>query len=417
MTTPAAAAPVIHPWRVVAGVFVILLASSGFAFYNLSVYMNALIDSRGFSVAAVSLSTSVFFVTGGFAGVAVGWLIQRFDPRLTMTAGALLSALALVLIGQVREVWQLYTLYVLLGVGNAGFGLVPGTTIVTRLFEENRSVALSIASTGLSVGGILVTPVSAGLIEQIGIPAASPLLAAALLLLVLPVIWLLIRVPHGSAHAAASAARPLPGTPYGVAVRGRFFVFVTLAFTFTMLAQVGGIAHLFNLAENRVSVEVASAAVSLMALCSIAGRFLGGWLLTFVPPRPFALCNALLQASGLALLSQASVATPLLAGAALFGAAVGNLLMLQPLLIAAAFGIRDYGRIFALSNLLVTAGTASGPLLLGLLHDGFGGFGGYGASYLAGAGAGVVGFTMLLLAGAPERAAAGPAAEASEPGR
>ena len=45
-----------------------------------------------------------------------------------------------------------------------------------------------------------------------------------------------------------------------------------------------------------------------------------------------------------------------------FGATVGNLLMLQPLLLAEAFGVREYPRIY-LSQLLSTLGVAPGPAL------------------------------------------------------
>ena len=53
----------------------------------------------------------------------------------------------------------------------------------------------------------------------------------------------------------------------------------------------------------------------------------------------------------------------------LFGTTVGNLLMLQPLITAAGFGVLAYPRIFALLSLIVTAGVAGGPFLLGFLRD------------------------------------------------
>ena len=59
----------------------------------------------------------------------------------------------------------------------------------------------------------------------------------------------------------------------------------------------------------------------------------------------------------------------LLAASALFGATVGNLLMLQPLLMAEVFGVLDYPRVFSLNQLVVSAGVAAGPFVLGVLHD------------------------------------------------
>jgi predicted MFS family arabinose efflux permease len=81
-----------------------------------------------------------------------------------------------------------------------------------------------------------------------------------------------------------------------------------------------------------------------------------------------------LQGVSLAILAGASSAGALLAGSVLFGATVGNTLMLQPLLIAEAFGVRDYARIYSLNLLWTTLGVAGGPFVLGLIHDATGGY-------------------------------------------
>jgi MFS family permease len=43
--------------------------------------------------------------------------------------------------------------------------------------------------------------------------------------------------------------------------------------------------------------------------------------------------------------------------------------MLQPLVIAERFGVRDYPRLFSRTQLVAVVGTAGGPLLLGALYD------------------------------------------------
>ncbi len=153
---------VYHGWWIVAGLFFVLTISSGFGFYNLSVYLNVLADTRGFAVADVSIAVGLFFFVGGVTGMWVASLIRRIDVRWVMTGGAAIAGSALGLIGHVTELWQLYLVYALFGAGNSGVSIVVATTLVTRWFPgPNRSVALSIASTGLSMGGVLLTPLSA----------------------------------------------------------------------------------------------------------------------------------------------------------------------------------------------------------------------------------------------------------------
>jgi len=75
----------------------------------------------------------------------------------------------------------------------------------------------------------------------------------------------------------------------------------------------------------------------------------------------------LLQAVSLFVLAFSNGAFGLILGLALLGITVGNLLMLQPLLIAEVWGLRHYSRIYATSNLLTMLGIAAGPVLMGYL--------------------------------------------------
>jgi predicted MFS family arabinose efflux permease len=85
----------------------------------------------------------------------------------------------------------------------------------------------------------------------------------------------------------------------------------------------------------------------------------------------------------------------LLAATVLFGCTIGNLLMLQPLVIADRFGVANYPKIFALCQLIVTGfGVAVGPYLLGFIHDASG----YPASYVTAAALSLGGSLVFFLA-------------------
>jgi len=84
--------------------FFVLTISSGFGFYNLSVYMNALSEQRGFAVADISYATGLMFITSGVAGIGIARLIDRFDVRWVMVVGAAVGGTALSLMGVATEV-------------------------------------------------------------------------------------------------------------------------------------------------------------------------------------------------------------------------------------------------------------------------------------------------------------------------
>lgn len=374
---------VFRGWWVVAGVFVMLLVTAGVIFYGLAVYLRALTVEQGFSVGVVSGATAVFFLVSGLVGIPVAALLSKHDPRPLIAAGATASAVSLYLLGRVQEVWQLYLVYVLFGAGFAASSLVPGTTLVTRWFARRRSVALSVASTGLSAGGVVLTPLVAAAIDRYGLAAVTPYLAAVLLVGVVPVTALLLRPsPEALGLLPDGDPTPPPGRPAAYAGmlatdawRTRFFAAVTLAHLLAMLAQVGGIAHLYNLVAERADPAFAKYVMSLLAISSLVGRLAGGWVAARTSMRGLALALMLGQAAALWVLATSEGRTALLVTTVGFGITVGNLLMLHPLLLAERFGVRDYGRIYSRSQLVATFGVAIGPATIGALHDAVDGYG------------------------------------------
>lgn len=384
MTAPtsvgrAGRAPFFYGWAIVAATFVMLTTSSGLGFYALTLYLRTLTEVGGFSVSSVSGATAVFFVVSGIVGVGVGRVIARRDPRPVIALSATVAAASLVAMGRAGSLWQVYLAYAGFGAGFAGCSLIISSTLVTRWFHRRRSMALSVSSTGLSVGGILLTPAATALIDERGFATATLWIAIVFVLGVVPVTALVLRpdpsaiglLPDGDPSPVASGAAPAAGggVAYAEAVRGTLFRRITAAWTLALIAQVGGISHLFSLVDERVDRPGAALAVSVLAGSSMIGRLAGGWLLGRVALRPACLTWLVLQACGLSGLALVEGRLGLLVSASVFGLSVGNVLLLQPVVLADVFGVRDYPRIFATSQLVSTVGIASGPFVLGILRD------------------------------------------------
>jgi MFS family permease len=293
-----------------------------------------------------------------------------------VAAGAVVSGLSLVLLGRVSEVWHVYLAYALFGAGFAASSLIPGTTLVTRWFARRRSVALSVASTGLSAGGVLITPLMATLVRDEGLSTVAPYLGLALVLGVVPLTaWLLRPSPQALGLQPDGDPLPPPGSPAG--------------YLGDEVVEVGD-------AADRRDAGLAATALSLLAASSLVGRLLGGVVATAVSMR--GLTVVLMVAQGLALVALAAVQSPvvLLVTTVAFGLTVGNLLMLHPLLLAERFGVRDYAHIYSRSQLVATFGVALGPAFIGTLHDVVDG---YGIAFAVAGAASVVGAVVLSVSG------------------
>ena len=240
-----------------------------------------------------------------------------------------------------------------------------------------------------------------------------PWFAVVYLAVIAPTALLLVRSwPPGPSTGGTPPPRDM-----GDDLHSRFFIGATIAYVALMAAQVGGIAHLFNHVATVTDHIVGSTAVSLLALVSIFGRLLGGFLLAAgFPIRVLAAVSLAIQAFGLGVLGYAETPVTSLVGTAVFGLSVGNLLMLQPLLLVQAFGVQHYPRLFAVSHACSTVGVAGGPLAMGIIHDASSYAGSFGAAAVASAAALLVFIAAGALPRAPDAIAARPRPSGYRPG-
>lgn len=410
-------APMFYGWKIVIAILVQLTFNSGLSFYNHAIYLNALAENGAFDVQTASSAVSVFFLSAGLTGLLVARWVRDYDPRISITVGSVLAGLAMAALPRIETLWQLYAVYIVFGMGFSASGLIPATTLVTRWFQRRRAMALSIASTGLSLGGVVLTPLSVLLVDRFGFDTAAPLLGLIFVIGVVPITAYLLRPEPAAMGLSVDGDEVTPeedsngdnemtpvhevGISFSDALHGRFFWAVSFAYVFLMMAQVGGIAHQYGLAREQLTEAETAIAVAILPVASIIGRLIGGWLVDRMSIRVFAIGMMILQAVSLSLLAGGFSVITLCIGLFLFGSSVGNLLMLQPLLIAEAFGVRDYARIFSVSNLMTSFGTSIGPALLGVAYAASNSL--YAVPYFVAAGAGLFGLCLFLTGGSLEQ--------------
>ena len=390
-------------WWVVSACFTLLTFSSGLGFYGLAVYLQAFSRELGWSVSSISLATTFFFLVGGVSGIPIAKLIAKHDVRIMIIGGATLAAVALFSMRFVEQRWQLFVAYGFYALGWSASGMGPVTTVVTRWFHVRRASALAVASTGLSMGGIVVTPFIKWILDTQGIRNGSPWLALIWFCGTVPITLLLLRAfpqPYGwlpdGARAAPGDVANISGTPLADAVRSRFFRAITFGYIFALGAQVGGALQLVKLVEERTNRSTATLATIILSSMSIVSRFVAGRIIPKLNMTRFTVGLAAMQGVSLASLGLVNNRISLLIAIGLFGVTIGNMVMMQSLLLAERFGVRDYPLIAARSGLISFSGTAFGPLLLGWLYDVAGG---YRSSYLAAGVCSLIGATLFSFAG------------------
>jgi len=379
--TPLVSSSLFHGWRVVAAAFIVAVFGWGFGFYGPPIYLHAVHEARGWTVALVSAAVTTHFICGALFVVALPGLHARFGvPAVTIVGTA---ALALGVLGWALapQPWQLFAATVASGFGWAATGGAAINAMVSPWFARRRPSALAMAYNGASFGGIIFSPLWVTAIAALGFARAAALLGAVMVLTV----GLLARryfsrtpaamglpVDGGDAMAKRSVdprprAMPLPG-------RGlwRNLRFQTLAIgtALGLFAQIGLIAHLYSMLVPALGQQGAGLAMGLSTCCALLGRMLLIW---FLPSdrRIAVAANYGLQVCGCAafLLAGGGDVALLIAGVVLFGSGIGNATSLPPLIAQSDFAEQDVSRTVALVLALSQATYAFAPAAFGALRE------------------------------------------------
>jgi len=252
--------------------------------------------------------------------------------------------------------------------------MIPASTMVLERFgDSNLARPLAVAAAGLSVGGAVFAPVVTSLVQGQGLTATGIIMAAVLLVVLLPIATAArpshARTRANEAVAAAAAAQPEPAPPLVIGKRvTRVFAAVCLAFGLLIMSQVAAITHMLTLGVER-GISNTALAVSLIAATSVVGRVIGIFVLPHVPLKVLSLSMSVLQVASLTIIATGHSLGALIIGAVLMGLTVGNNQVFVPLWILGLFGAERYAHLFARANLYTSLGVAAAPLYIGLTHQ------------------------------------------------
>jgi MFS family permease len=261
-----------------------------------SLYFLPILTELQLSRAATSLPFSLAKLEAAMEGPLVGYLIDRFDPRVMMVLGTLLAGLGFILLSFTHS----YLLFLLVFMGPLTMGFQAGfnhatMAAVNHWFRKKRGLAMSIVQTGQSIGGVVFFPLVAFAVLNLGWRNAAQL-SGVIVLLLLPLLLFVRRSPE-SMGLLPDGERPAPPLPpvgrrvpvYRLREAEEFTAGEALrTSTFWALAAFHGLR---NVPHAGVSVHLvplmvwkgldqptAAFFVGLMAFSTIIVRPLTGWL-------------------------------------------------------------------------------------------------------------------------------------------
>jgi sugar phosphate permease len=362
-----------HGWVIVASLFLTLLIVFGGGYNTVPVFLPGLL--RGFpnwNRSQVSLLPSVLAASAGLSVLPVGWLIDRVEARIIMVGGALCAGAAFLLASQAHSLTVMMIAYLLVGIGISAGTVLPASLVIANWFSSRRGVAMGIANSGSTAGGMLMTLLAGYIIRNWGWRAAYITLGTPMIVIAVPVILAIVRTrPPGTVKlTVAQGADLLEGFETRAAVRTRSFWMLAAAnFCFAFAAtgtMIHMVAHLEEVGYTRANAAFAASLIFGMAA---VGKVVMGFLADRFTARKALALNFGIQAAGLVLIFGVANVAILPVFIFIYGISLAAPLMLLPLVTADSLGLKRFGVISGLTGLAQTFGATVGPLASGGIYD------------------------------------------------
>src|SRR2546426_8597164 len=376
---------VFYGWWVVAAFSVMTFMSTGVR-HAVGPFLKPIVADLGLDRASFSAVIALsLFLYGVFMPIA-GMALDRFSVRAVTSVGTVLLVISLVLTALVRDVWEfaaVYGLLVLLGL--AGTGPVIASGVVTRWFSKRRGTALSVLSSASMTGMSLLVPAVTWLILTTGWRTTYMVIAAGILVIVLPLCLWVVRDSPESVGLSPDGVIPKVGAGAVAAERvsagealqtlafwqlaGSFF---TCGFSMSLLSAHG----IPMLTDHGYSPMFASWALGVLGGSAIGFTVMLGALSDRLGRRPVL---AAIYAgrgfifAGFFLIRDNPMA--ILVVAVLRGITMAGTGSMTSALTADIYGRFSVSSVFGLIFLVHQTGSAIGSALAGLLFETTGGYG------------------------------------------
>jgi MFS family permease len=372
---------IFYGWWIVAGGFGLELLIGALLFHAYGAYVVLLREEFGWSKTLLSAAFAMARAESGIFGPLQGWLTDRLGPRVLIRTGMTILGVGFILFSFIGSPVTFFLTFFLMAVGSSLGGYLPIGVALVSWFRRRRALALSISSSGMAVGGILVQVVALALTRW-GWRWTAFASGVLVLLVGIPLAQVVRHRPEafgeqpdgGDPGPAAGRARPAaPAVDFTAreAVRTRAFWLISLGHGAALLVVSAVMVHLLVHVTERLgySLQQGASVLALMTVVQLVAQLGGGWTGDRFSKRMIVVGCMLAHAIALLLLAHATAFWMLVAFAVLHGIAWGIRGPLMSAIRADYFGAASFGTISGISSMVVMLGMMGGPLVAGVVAD------------------------------------------------
>ncbi len=373
--------PKIHyAWVTVFAGLVLAAVVAGMALNCFSLFVIPVSEDLGFTRAQMGVCQTINAM--GFAVTALisGWLFQKLKLKRIMEASSVLIVLAYFLYSRATKLWMFYLLAAMASMSASLLTWVPLSVILNNWFHKKRAFAIGFSFMGSGVGGMIFSFVGSRLIETIGWRSTFLVMAAVLLVTVVPIAFFVIYVhpAHKGMRAygaedeqiACQIQNEEDGARVKDAVR-TFRFYGILLFIFAAGFATNAFTQTFvpHLTDSGYSSVRAGSLYSLYMMVLAIGKVTTGALFDLFGAKKTTVLSLILLILTLVGLTYAKYPAAIVV--MLIASGIGNCYATVglPVLSRAVYGNREYASFTGIFSTLSNVGSTVAPALMGVMRD------------------------------------------------
>ena len=316
-------------------------------------------------------------------------MLEKVKLRLLLSVCFTIRLAGTALMSTFTHLWQWYAAGIIMGIVGPPVHLVLPPIILSNWFIKKRGFAIGVAMTFSGLGGAVMNPALAWIIQNYGWRIAYIANSLIVALIVLPFFMFVILLkpsdkglkPYGyeGREEEMGGAGAQTAAPGGVREKGvawdealHSISFVLMIIIFAVTGFFGGYTQILSAYGVSAGLSLTAAAV-LPSLCMVGNALtklsmgaindkLGGKVTMYSG-------LVITLAAMLLLLNGANPIAGLYIGSFMAGTFLTVMSVSSPLMVHSVYGARDYARIFVALSLAQNLLIAIGPSIIGFMYD------------------------------------------------
>jgi MFS family permease len=366
-----------YGWIIVITSFILLIGSFGTQLC-FGVFLKPLSEEFGWTRAATAGAMSVVMGISGLIAIIMGRLTDKYNVRIIIIIGVLIGGLSYLLLSNINSLWQLY-LYFGLGAGICmGSTYTPINATVSKWFVEKRALALGIAIMGITVGQMVLSPITAYIITEHGWRTAYLVLSIVVFVTAIPAVILIGKTPPVPAQTKSSQSRiskseqsvqPQLLSAREASQTAPFWMLMITGFVISAGFYFVASHIVIHATDIGISVTAAALILTMSSIGGIAGTLLA-WPITVKLGNKYTLLVLIAgEALAMFLFIFTKSTWSFYAVAIIFGFSVGAASPVRMAMVPPLFGLKAIGTILGLATFAWSVGGIAGPFLAGYVFD------------------------------------------------